>query len=193
MTASVVLIDETTGRVVVTLEGVQTYTRQMDGRVTTRTVSDRSPQSDSAQRLPQRIEIDGSIATASVPDGYPVGPARVLQVRDALRALQLAGTAIVFAPDGDDLVGSMVVERVTTTRDVRSDPALSVSLVERRTASRRTIALSPLPAAPQGPARVDVASSLQFNFTGSPSSLELAEQANTSQLAGFGDFLGNFL
>lgn len=193
MSAAVVLVDESTGRVAVTLEGVVRYTRIYAARVTTRTVSDRSPQADSVLREAVRVQIEGSIATTSVPDGYPVGPARVLQVRAALRALQASGASVTFAPDGDDPLPSMVVESISTDRDVRKDPGLTITLVERRSATRRQIELAPLPAVPAGPPRPDVAAGLQIRPSGAPSALELSLVDDRSRVATFVDFGAGFL
>lgn len=182
------LIDQLTEQTVLTLYGIASYVRIHDGRVTTRAVADGSPQADSVQRLPARIELTGVIATATLPDGVRGGPGRVVDVRDGLLALQAAGTSVSVQVEGDDPVASMVVESISTERTNGADPSLRVSIAERKTAIPRQVLLAPLPAVAPGPPRSDV--DLSFNVSAGPSALETDLARNTSELVNFGTFTG---
>lgn len=160
--AGVTLIREDDETVALTLDGIATIQEVHDGRITVRPVSDLSPQSDGVIVDAIRLSLEGTLPTTSVSDGAPTGEARVDDTRDRLQALQASGARVTLYVEGMSGIGSLGVERFRLTRRAADDPDLSIDLVERRTGRRRTVALlpPPLPAAPKGPPRPDVADAL---------------------------------
>lgn len=157
MKTAVTLIREADETVALTLDGIIRKQQAHRGRVTSRPVSDLSPQADGIMREPIRISLEGTIPTGSVPDGTLIGQSRVQEVIDTLTGLQTSGERVAVYAADEAGASSMLVESFGTDTDPSEDPGLFVELVERRFARARTVQLQPIPAATKGPPRADVA------------------------------------
>ena len=157
MRTAVTLIRESDETVALTLDGIFRKQQAHRGRVTSRPVSDLSPQADGILREPIRISLEGTIPTNTVPTGTLLGQSRVQEVIDTLTGLQISGERVAVYAADEAGVASMLVESFAIDSDPSEDPGLSVELVERRFARARTVQLQPIPAAVKGPPRADVA------------------------------------
>lgn len=158
----ITLINEADESVALTLDGIVTISEVHDGQLTTRPVSDLSPQSDGVVVGPVRLSLEGTIPTNTVSPGTLTGEARIDDTRSRLTALRRAGARLTLYAVGSSGIPGMGVERFGIVRRPADDPDFTLDLLERITATSRVVRLLPPAGAPaaSGPPRPDVAEEL---------------------------------
>lgn len=137
----VVLVNEETEQVVLTLDGIERADQVFDGIVTDHPMSDGSTRADGRKIRPRTLSLTGTTASLAVVEGQLTGDARTEEVISTLRQLQVAATPLAAQIPGRAPIESMQIERFTEGYDPTENAPLTVSLKEILTASRRQVTL----------------------------------------------------
>lgn len=143
-----ILIREDTEETALVLRGIGRWSHDHPGVVTDRALSDRSTRADGRLIRPRRLSLSGQIADLAG-DGL-LGEARVAEVLEELRDLQVDGVILSVTIPGVPSVPAMTVESYRASSTGQS-PNIAIELKEFRTASTRTIQLAASSASEGGP------------------------------------------
>ena len=136
--SDVVLTDQDTERVITVLSGAQSVSHLYDGRVTVYAASDRASRQNGTVELPERVRIAGVLSANGV------GQSAVESLKRAIVEAKAGATQISIGLPGRAPIPDMQIERVGYDIGSTIDTAFTMDLIERRSASSRTVELQPI-------------------------------------------------